>query len=77
MPLKGEALDHGPEQERRDLQVEDGALGVPKRVGYARVGPFVGEVAGHVAQPLGEALEHALVDRLAAPFDQVCAWERS
>ena len=30
-PLIGEAFDHRPEQERRDLQVEDRSLGVAER----------------------------------------------
>ncbi len=66
-----EALDHAPEEERRDLEVEDGVLGVPDGRGDPLVGGVVGEVALDVREPLGEAREHGLVELLAGADDRV------
>ena len=73
----GEPMDHGAEQERRDLQVEDRALGIRDRRRHALERGGVGEIAGHVGEPLGEALEDLLVhvstglDRLPRALAQV------
>ena len=44
-PGAGETLDHGPEQERRDLQVEHRLLRTLDRRADATVGGVVAEVA--------------------------------
>ena len=59
-PGLGQALDDGAEEERRDLEVEDRVLGALDRLGDALVGRRVGEVALHVGEPGGEAVEHRL-----------------
>jgi hypothetical protein len=66
-----EALDHGAEQERRDLEVEDRALGAVDRLGHGLVGCRVGEVAGEVGEPVGQALEDLLVELFAGTHDRV------
>ena len=65
----GQALDDHPEQGGRDLEVEDRGCARPDRAGHALVGVVVAEVAGHVGQPRGEAIEDLVVDRLAAVLD--------
>ena len=70
----GEPLDDPAEEERRDLEVEDRALRAGDRGGDALVGGRVAEVPLHVGEPLGEALEHRLVELLARADDRVaCA----
>jgi hypothetical protein len=65
----GETLDHHPEQDGRDLEVEDWAPHRANRLSDARIGRGVGEVALNVGEPLGEALERVGVDRLAGVLD--------
>ena len=67
----GQPLDHRSEEEGRDLQVEDriarivdGACDALERAG-------VSEVARHVRQSRGEALEHLVVHGLAARLDRL------
>jgi hypothetical protein len=67
----GQALDHGAEQERWDLQVEDRGRRLPDGGADALVGGRVTEVAGQVRQPPGEALEHRLLQRLAGRLDRL------
>ncbi len=62
-------LDHRPEQERGDLQVEDRAARVADRGRQALVGGGVGEIAAHVGEPCREPLEDLVVERLAGPDD--------
>ncbi len=62
-------LDHRPEQERGNLQVEDRAARVADGGRQALVRGLVGEVAADVGQARGEALEDLEVERLATPFD--------
>ena len=62
-------LDHGAEQERGNLQVEDGTCRVADGGRDALVGGLVGEIAAHIGQARGEALKDLGVERLAAPFD--------
>src|SRR5262249_59452937 len=56
--------------ERRDLEVEGRLLRARDRVGDAAVRGRVGEVARHVREPGGEALEDLLVERLAGAHDR-------
>ena len=67
----GQALDHGAEEERRDLEVEDGAAGVLEPPGEPLERLGVAEVARHVGQAGGEALEHRGVERLARREDRL------
>ena len=67
----GQALHDSAEQERRDLEVEDRVLGPVDRLGDALVRRRVAEVAGHVGEPVGEALEHLLVQLLAGADDRL------
>ena len=67
----GEALDDPAEEERRDLEVEDGARGAGDRGRDALVRGGVAEVALHVREPLREAREHRLVELLAGADDRV------
>jgi hypothetical protein len=67
----GQALDHGPEQERRDLQVEDGGGGAVDGVGDPPEGGRVAEVPGEIGQAPGEALEDLLVNGLAGGLDRL------
>ena len=67
----GQSLDHHPEQRRRDLQVEDRAARIARWRGHPLVGRVVGEVAGHVGESRGEAVEDLVVDRLAGVGDAV------
>ena len=70
----GEALDDPAEEERRDLEVEDRALGAGDGGGHALVRGCVAEVALDVGETLREALEHRLVELLAGADDRVaCA----
>ena len=73
-PRLRQALDDGAEEERRDLEVEDRALGAVDRLGDALVRGRIGEIAGDVGEPVGEALEDLRVELLAGTFDRVpCA----
>jgi hypothetical protein len=65
-----EAIDDNREQRGRDLEVVDGGVHQRDRFRDRRVRLAVGEVAGDVAQPSREALEHGLVDLLAALGDR-------
>jgi hypothetical protein len=67
----GEALDDPPEQERWDLEVEHGAARLAQDAGEMLVGGGVAEVAVHIGEPRGEALEHLVVDVLPACLDGV------
>ena len=64
-----EILHHGPEQEGRNLQVEDGVVGVTDGGGEALVRGGVGEVAADVGQPCGEAVKDVPGQRFAGSFD--------
>ena len=66
----GELLHHAPEQERRDLEVEDRARLALDRRGDAFVGRRVGEVSRDVGEALREAVEDVLVELLAGAFDR-------
>ena len=73
-----EALDHGGEQEGRDLQVVNRVLEAPHGIGDPLIGRVVGEVAGHVRQPGRESREDLLVqlaglgeDGLPGPLDEL------
>jgi hypothetical protein len=67
----GEPLDDPPEQEGRDLEVEDGQLGAVDRSADALVGRGVPEVAGDVLKTVGKALEDRLVELLAGADDRL------
>ena len=54
-PASREPLDDSAEEERRDLEVEDGLLRARDRLGDALVRGRVAEVALDVGEPLGEA----------------------
>ena len=66
----GQSLDHRPEQERRDLEIEHRAFRRADRVGDALVRRGVAEVAVHVREPAGEPVEHLVVDLLAGRLDR-------
>ena len=77
-PAPCETFDDAAEQERWDLEVEDGRLRRLDRLADARVGGLIAEVAGNVREAVGEALEDGFVerlaradDRVARPFDQL------
>ena len=73
-PRVRESLDHPAEEERRDLQVEDGLLGVRDRLCDALVRRRFGEVARHVGEAGGQPLEDVLVERLSRSDDRLpCA----
>ncbi len=67
----GKPGDDAPEEERRDLEVEDRVLGAVERGRDTLVGRTVGEVAAQIRQPLCEPLEHLLVQLLAGPDDRL------
>ena len=67
----GEPLDDRPEEERRDLEVEDRRLGALDRSADTRVGRGVREVARDVREPCGEAREDLLVELLAGADDRL------
>src|SRR6187399_1193274 len=58
----GELLYDLPEQEGRDLEVEDRCRRALDRVTDALVGRRIREVTGHVGEALDEAVEYVLVD---------------
>ena len=68
-PGFGEALDDRREQERRDLEIEDGCCGAGDRLTHALVGGRVAEVALHIGKPRRQTLEHLLVELLASGDD--------
>ncbi len=77
-PRLGEALDHSSEQERRDLEVEDGAVLTGDRRANPLVRTGVAEVPRHVGQPGRQAAKDVVVEslraggnRLASVFSQV------
>src|SRR6476619_7265913 len=73
-PRLRQALDDGAEEERRDLEVEDRALGTVDRLGYTLVRGRIREIAGHIGEPVGKAVEDLWVELLAGAFDRVpCA----
>ena len=61
-PGLGEPLDDRAEEERRDLEVEDGRLSAGDGRAHALVHRRVREVSGHVREPSCETVEHARVD---------------
>ena len=65
-----QTLDHGAEQERRDLEVEDRRERVADLPRQARERLLVAEVAGHVREPGRETVEHLRVDGLARALDR-------
>ena len=66
----GQALDHRTEQERRDLEVEHRGLGTGDRLTDALERRGVTEIAAHVGQPRGEAIEDRVIDLLSAALDR-------
>ena len=70
-PGPGESAHHHAEERRWDLQVEHGVTGPVDRLRDALVGAFVGEVALHVGEPLGEPGERIGVQLLAEGDDGV------
>ncbi len=70
-PRLRKSLDDAAEEKRRDLEVEDGPFGAVDRRRDALVGRVVAEVPVDVRQPLGEALEHLLVELLAGADDRL------
>ncbi len=70
-PRVGEPRDDLAEQERRDLEVEDGVLGAADGLRDAAVRGVVAEVALDVREALREAREDRLVERLAGADDGV------
>jgi hypothetical protein len=67
----GEPGDDAPEQERRDLEVEDGVQGAVQRGCDALVCRAFGEVSAQVREALGELVEHLLVQLLARAHDRL------
>ena len=65
-----EPLDDRPEEEGRDLEVEDRPLGPVDRLGDAFVRRRIREVARHVRKPVGKALEGLRIDSLARSLDR-------
>ena len=65
-----QALDHGREQERRDLEIEDRPLRGSDRLGHSLKRARVAEVALDVREPSGEALEDRLIDGLSGALDR-------
>jgi hypothetical protein len=63
-------FNNGAEEERRNLEVEDGGRGAGDRVSDALVGRSVGEVAAHVRQPFSQAIESLLVELLSSPLNR-------
>ena len=69
-PGVGQALDHSPEQKRRDLQIEDRRACLPDRLCHPRVRRAIAEITTHIRQPRREALEHRLVNLHTAPLNR-------
>ncbi len=70
----GQALDDRPEQERRDLEIEDGIVGALDHISDPSVSGRVGEVPAHVRQARRETVEDGWIELLAGPFDRLpCA----
>ena len=65
-----QSLDHAPEQERRDLQVEHARLRAGDRLGDAVVCRALAEVAGDVREAAGESFEDRFVDGLTRVLDR-------
>ena len=70
-PGLAEAVDHRGEERRRDLEVEDRALGLADRLADPLEGGGVGVVALDVGEALGEALEDVLVGTADGGADRV------
>ena len=70
-PRLGQAADDPAEQERRDLEVEDGRLDARQGLPHLLVGGGVVEVALVVGEPCGKPVEHGLVDGLSGRLDAV------
>ena len=66
----GELLHDLPEQERRDLEVEDGRRHALDRRPDPFIGGRVGEVPRDVRETFCEAIEHRLVELLARSLDR-------
>jgi hypothetical protein len=67
----GQALDHGPEQEGRNLQVEGRCASLAQGGADTLEGGGVTEVAAEVGEAPGEALEDLVVHRLAGGLDRL------
>ena len=67
----GQAADHRPEEQRRNLEVEDRRLRALDSLRDLGVGCVVREVSVVVREPLRETSEHLLVEFLARPDDRV------
>ncbi len=68
-PGIAELLDNGAEQERRDLEVEDGGLRIADGARDAFVGRGVGEIPADIGEPRGEPLEDVLGHGFAGALD--------
>src|SRR5262249_58587901 len=66
----GELLHDLAEQERRDLEVEDGRGRAVDRRADPLVRGWVGEVARDIRQAIRETVEYLLVELLAGSFDR-------
>ena len=66
-----QALDDHAEQRRWDLEVEDGAACPADLLREPLERGRIAKVAAEVRQPRGEAIEHLVVDRLAAVHDRL------
>jgi hypothetical protein len=69
-PCVVEALDDAPEEERRDLEVEDGLLRTLDRLRDPFVRVRLAEVAVDVGEPLDEPVEDRRVELLAGRLDR-------
>ena len=65
-----QTLDHRPEQERGDLEVEHGGAHLAERRRETPVCLLGAEVAAQIRQPRREAVEDVLIDALAARLDR-------
>ena len=70
-----QVLHDRPEQERRDLEVEDRGLRLSDRLRDAVVGRRVREVPVDVREPACEAIEHLRIDLLACAFDALAGMD--
>ena len=68
-----EALHDSPEQEGRDLEVEDRQLPPLDRLPDARVGRVVVEISRDVREARHEALEDVFVQLLAGAHDRLAS----
>ena len=68
-PRVGQALHDPSEEERGNLEVEDGVRLSADRGRDAAVGRVVAEITGDVREALGKPAEHVFVERLARADD--------